>query len=346
MAGEDGCADGALIDELLNQPHRFSFFEIVRLLETWANSRASVGHRGPAEEEALRFRALPTLGFPPGDVRKVDVRELGGRTQYELSVTFLGVYGPASPLPAHYTERLIGYDNEPGRNLQKFLDLFNHRFVSLFFRTWLKYRYYARFEPGAEDETSRKVFSLIGLGPGALRRQGKHLAWPRLLPFVGLLGMRRHSAEMLRSVLAHYFGNLPVQVHQWVERVVVLEPAQRNKLGLGYCSAGDDLILGDTIRDVTGKFRVSVGPLDFERFRSFLPGGSRYVNLCRLVQLARDDHLEFDLELVLARDEVPALNLAEDGNCQLGWSTWLAGPTGRDEAVVIAGELDMTGDQV
>ena len=56
----------------------------------------------------------------------------------------MGLYGPSSPLPNHYTEDVLwaSADEDAARS---FLDLFNHRLISLVFRAWEKYRQPFRF---------------------------------------------------------------------------------------------------------------------------------------------------------------------------------------------------------
>ena len=95
-----------------------------------------------------------------------------------MKVTFLGLTGPSGVLPRHYTELLLRLQRDargPERTaLRAWLDLFNHRFIALFFRAWEKYRFYVAYERGEyegrePDPFTRALFSLIGLGVPALR---------------------------------------------------------------------------------------------------------------------------------------------------------------------------------
>ncbi len=51
--------------------------------------------------------------------------------------------------------------------LWEFLDLFNHRFLSLFHRAWEKYRFPIVYESGGEDPFTEGLFALIGIGTAA-----------------------------------------------------------------------------------------------------------------------------------------------------------------------------------
>ena len=83
-----------------------------------------------------------------------------------------------SPLPGYYLEDLAW---EAGQDLgirRHFLDFFNHRLVTLFHRSWRKYRYYVRFRPGASDGFSDLIYALVGLGDSRLR-EATPVNWSR-----------------------------------------------------------------------------------------------------------------------------------------------------------------------
>jgi type VI secretion system protein ImpH len=166
------------------------------------------------------------------------------------------------------------------------------------------------------------MFALMGLGGIALR-SASQLDCKRLLPYLGLLSLRVHSAALIESVLRHYFNHGAVFIEQWVERTVEVSPLQRNDLGRANCSLGQDLVLGHRIADRSGKFRVHVLALGWQRFHDFLPTGKAYQPLHSLVRLTLRDPLEYDLRLVLAEGEIRALHIGENTLCRLGWTTWL-----------------------
>ena len=89
-------------------------------------------------------------------------------TRHHSAHHFLGLYGVDSPLPTAYldyiTQRHDGHDA-----VMAFLDIFNHRFITQYYRIWRKYNYPASFEAGAVDDISRCLLGLIGLGIPAAR---------------------------------------------------------------------------------------------------------------------------------------------------------------------------------
>ncbi len=103
MADSERSAFLTLSNELQRTAHSFEFFKAVNLLES-LHSGARVGHQGPVADEAIRFRGHPSLAFPASDIQHAGISRQG---QLELQNNFIGLYGPASPLPAHVTESII-----------------------------------------------------------------------------------------------------------------------------------------------------------------------------------------------------------------------------------------------
>ncbi len=326
MASEDRTTTTALIHRLLNDCQHFSFFQAVRLIEHAYPESAPLGEQGPAEREIIRFRPQTGLAFPTCDIESIALLEPENDSlpRFLMTVNFLGLYGPPSPLPTFYTEAILWAPEPEESSRRHFLDLFHHRLISLFYRCWKKYRYYILYRAGATDQFSQWMFALIGLGDAVLRAEG-NIKWPRLLPYLGLLGMKTHSAAVLAGIVSHYFGKLPVQIEQCVERWVTITEDQRNRLGQANCSLGIDCTLGKKVRDRSGKCKIQLGPLTFKTFCQFLPPGEHYRTVRELMRFGMTDQLEFDVELSLFPSEVPALELSPHSPCRLGWSTWLGG---------------------
>ena len=340
---EPATADAAgaippLLRQALVGAHSFSFAQLVLLLEL-ERDRPGTGGQGPASEEHIRIRPTPSMAFPAADLdylERLPANQDREFPTYRLNVNFMGLYGPASPLPAFFTESVMAAENEEGEsNRRDFLDYFNQRLLAFVYRSWKKYRYYIQYQLGARDIYSGYVFSLVGLGDERLRTSD-NIVWPRLLAFAGLLGARSRSAAVLANVLSYYFDS-PARITECVPRQVTIEPDQRNSVGLDNCSLGSDLCLGERVWDVNGKCMVHFGPLSFARFSELLPIGRAQRALYELVRLTLVDRLDFDMELTLRQDEVPAMVLGPSSPCRLGWSTWL-GVVDNDGVVSFSGE--------
>jgi type VI secretion system protein ImpH len=369
-------APGSLARRLFEESYDFDFFQAVRLLQRMEPQRARVGRQGPPQSEAVRFGARISLSFPPSSIYDLR-RPTSSRPVPVMVQAFMGLTGPSGVLPQHYTELLYKIERDvrtPEKHaLRDWLDLFNHRLVSLFYRAWEKYRFYIPFErgdyDGAEpDPFTNALFSLIGLGSPHLRGRLRIVARdevdeygePRervlariedlvLLYFGGLLGHRPKCAVALEAMLQDHF-QITTRVEQFVGQWLKLEPPSRSRLSgaLGNNELGVSAVAGRRVWDRQSKFRVRLGPLTYAQFIEFLPDRSpirerkTFFLLAHLVRLYADPGLDFDVQLVLRAEDVPACHLTGGGTvgARLGWNTWLlTRPATADaEDVVINGD--------
>ncbi len=348
MAAADGRTGSGLKGRLLREPYRFEFFQAVRLLERLARGRASapVGGDEPPEREAVRFRASPSLGFAPAAVGQVRPAPGGADAAPEMIVSFLGLTGPSGALPHHYTTLLLRRARDKDHALREFLDLFNHRDVSLFHRAWEKYRLPAAYERAAldasEDETdpvTQGLYCLVGLGAPGLRGR-QEVDDEAFLFYGGHFSRDTRPASALEAILEDYF-NVPARLEQFQGRWLPLEHEDRSFLPAGddggglNCRLGEDVIVGERIWDVQSKFRVRVGPLSYGEFRRWLPDGDALRPLCEITRSYAGPELSFDVQAVLAAGQAPGCRLGGDG-ARLGWDSWMfaaEAPAEADDAV-------------
>jgi type VI secretion system protein ImpH len=326
---------------LFREPHRFDFFQAVRLLQWLAREKRPVGEDGPPEREAVRFRALPSLAFPSSTVSQL--RTTAGKVP-EMVVSFLGLTGPGGALPRHYTTMLLRRLRLKDFTLRDFFDLFNHRLLSLFHRAWEKYRLPFVYEKGRMDESrpgtdvvTQGLYSLIGLGFPHLRGC-LEIDDEAFLYYAGHFAHTPRTASGLQQVLADYF-QVPIQVRQFQGQWVRLEKEDRSRLprraalGAGNNQLGVSAIAGTKVWDMAGKFRLKVGPLTYAQFRMLMPRGFGLRPLTQMTRLYVGPQLEFDVQLVLRREEVPRCRLNSRGpdRRNLGWNSWaLSRPATRD----------------
>ncbi|MBV4511525.1 MULTISPECIES: type VI secretion system baseplate subunit TssG [Pseudomonas] len=320
MAIPDGTATPALT-HLCRVIREFTLFQaVLQVIEHLREAHPLLDD--DALYDQLEFQANPGLGFAAHDIDRVEFFMEQGQLRARLRLNVLGLFGAGSPLPAFYGEQAFA-ERSGGNPTRDFLDLFHHRLHRLMLPIWRKYRYRACFRAGANDRFSEQMFALMGLGAAAIRGVCQ-VDCKRLLPYLGLLSLRVHSAALIESVLRYYFMHEALFLEQWVARTVEVCQTQRNHLGRANSALGDDLVLGHRIADRSGKFRVHVRALCWERFHDFLPTGSAYQPLRSLVRLTLRDPLDYDLSLMLAQGQIKALHIGENTVCRLGWTTWLA----------------------
>lgn len=344
MAPEGRRTNPSLNEQLFQEGYRFRFFQAVRLLQQEQDARRPAGRTARLGDEAVRFRAHQSLSFPPSEIFDVREAETPGRPS-DMTVAFMGLTGPQGVLPRYYTELILDRIREKDYTLRDFLDLLNHRLITLFYRAWEKHRIVVGCERaelrGTPDPFAEDLFALMGMGTSGLRNQ---LLIPErgLLQYTGLLVSHRRSADALRQCLADYF-EVDVHVEQFIGAWYEVAKQDWSRLSStdGQNRLGATSLLGTKVWDQQARFRVRLGPLDYETYHRLLPSGTAYPVLVQWTKWFAGPESDFDLNLVLKAEEVPPCRLTTGATYQpqLGWTTWLqTKPAVRDvEDVVFSG---------
>ena len=116
---------------------------------------------------------------------------------------------------------------------------------------------------------------------------------------------------------------MPVQLEEYVGQW--LELPERSQLGVRANRLGMDLCLGRYVWDRQHKFRLCLGPLTLDQYHALLPGGQAFIELAAWVAEYLGQELDWDLNLILAQGQVPALQL--NAGQRLGFDTWLGRPS-------------------
>ena len=327
MATESGTENSALTrrgveERLFAEPYCFEFFQAVRLLQLFYPNRTHVGYFQAPQSETVRFGVRPSLSFPPSELFSLAAEDEGLPPM--MRVNFMGMVGPSGQLPLYYTELVAERAAVRDRTLRDFLDIFQHRAISLFYRAWEKYRFAVPYERGEQDQFSSYLLSIIGLGAPSLQHR-QLLDDHEYLYYAGLLAQQPRSAEGLELMLQDYFG-VPVKVEQFLGAWYRLsEDAQCNldddesdsqQLGFG-------TVVGDEIWDPQSHARIVLGPLRLDQYLDFLPTGTAFKPLRDMVRFYAGDELDFEAQLILRKEETPPCQLGGDGPApQLGWLSW------------------------
>jgi type VI secretion system protein ImpH len=311
------------------RPQAFAFFQAVRLLERYSGRR-TVGTFAPPAEEAARFGGNPTLGFPTSEIRSLEAR---ADNPPLMRVSFFGLYGALGVLPDVYTEFILERAFHRDHGFRDFLDIFNHRLLSLLHRAWLKYRFVVGWERTGDEPVTRELLSLLGLGtPGLRHRQS--VQDEALIFYAGLLARQARSAAGLEALVGDYF-DVPVKVIPFAGAWRTIDAGSRTAFdGSGDASLrlGEGAVIGDEVWDQQSTARLRLGPLSLERYHAFLPAGDAHAPLRALCRFYCGENVDIELQLVLDRHAVPGLGLEAGGEpARLGWVSWIVNATpGRD----------------
>jgi type VI secretion system protein ImpH len=329
MSDPTSIPDDDQTPSLVDEPYRFDFFQAVRLLHERSGGRAAVGHDHPPATEAVHFEARTGVAFPASAVHDLRPGPTSDAPPH-LTVAFLGLTGPSGVLPAYFTETVV--EEGPGGPLGDFLNIFDHRLISLFYRAWERSHPHLATTPETRDRFESDLAALAGLPRNSQPFE--------LLPYAGLLADRRRSASGLQTLLADLLngddsplpgshGPVPVDVIPFLGRWLPLDPATRPVLSRSApAPVGPSTVIGRRVRDHRGKFRVRIGPLARPAFDALMPEstqGEAYSRVVRAIRSYAGPAFEFDLQLVLQPDAATASRLGRSEPVRLA-RTWLRSP--------------------
>ncbi len=314
---------GRLEARLFAEPYRFDFFQAVRLLRGFYPDRTQVGLQQSPRSEVVHFAVQPTLVFPASQIQSL---EPSPNFPPLMRVNFMGTIGPQGLLPIYYTELVIDRVRAKDYVLRDFLDIFHHRVISLFYRVWQKLRFQVGYEQRDSDQFSQYLFSLIGLGESKLQDPKRADFQYSLLCYSGLLAQQPRSALALELILLDYFG-VPVKVEQFLGAWYSLDRESQCDLDDAFLDSqqlGFGAVVGDEIWDPQSRVRIVLGPLSLKQYLDFLPSGSAFQPLRDLVRFYAGDEFDFEVQLILKREQAPPCELGADGAAapQLGWLSW------------------------
>lgn len=329
----------AVIERLFAEPYRFEYFQAMRMLELWLRRHGSAGDDVLANY--VRFHNSTSLSFPASEIEALqpepaatprDARGLGAALQgaqlkyVRVTPTFMGLLGANGALPAHYTERVAShalYQRDDGP--RAFLDAFSGRSLALFYEAWRKYRLELKYRGSGKDGFLPLLLSLGGLGQGALRRRlagdGHGVRDESLAYFAAMVRQKPASATQVARVLSEYFGQ-PVAIEQFIGCWYDVPAAQQTALGGANAVLGASALAGARVWQRDLRLRLVIGPLDHASYVSFLPGGAAAGALRQLLAMFTGVTLEYEVQLVLRRDDVRGACL-DGGGARLGWDSFL-----------------------
>ncbi len=336
----------AALDLLRTQPYGFSLFAALRVLEQSFARQPRLGESRKASDDEVRLGQAPHLSFAPSDVATATSYDDG---PFRLEQHSFGVFGPNGALPLHLTE--LAYERRRHKEdgtVVDFLNLFQHRLISLFYRAWANSEPAVSLDRPETDRFRAYVGALFGLAPDSAHDADAVPDYAKLYR-AGRFAQQARSADGLEAILVDYFG-VPVEVRQFAGAWLDI-PADLH-CRLGEQQLGVSTTLGASTWQCQHKFEIVLGPLPRAQFGNFLPGAPGLTELHSLVRLYTNDEWAWQVRLLLSDVEIPGASLGRAGPARdgvdssahggapvtgnrLGWTTWLSSRRAGAEDVVI-----------
>ncbi|NNF06756.1 MAG: type VI secretion system baseplate subunit TssG, partial [Candidatus Eisenbacteria bacterium] len=245
------------LKELSEHPYRFRFYQAMRLLEAAYSKEPKFGESLKLTDNTMRLGQEPSLAFAPSSISKFG-KTKGGRPK--MDVLFFGVFGANGPLPHHLTEYVRDrVRNHDDHTIARFVDIFHHRALALFYRAWANSEPAVSLDRPEEDRFDLYLGALGGLGLDGLKERDGVPDYAKR-HYAGILGNATKNAEGLESMVSHFFG-VPAKVAQFVGQWMDIPEDSWCRLGGSpeTCALGTTATLGQKTWDLSQKFRLVIG---------------------------------------------------------------------------------------
>jgi type VI secretion system protein ImpH len=302
---------------LESEPWRFDYFTVLRQLERSFPDKPRIGDSASRRDEYIQLGQDPYMDFPASNLARV---VQGDHKPLKLFVKYLGLLGPQGALPLATTEETYHYVIAQDDAFPRFLDIFNHRFIQLFFRAWADSRPIVQHDRPDADRFVAYIGSAIGVGSKPYQKLDS-IPDAAKLGFAGLLGAQAKSASRLAGAVCGLF-KVEAEVEEFIGTRLVIEAAEWTILGRRYNMLGEDALLGRTVFSVQDKIRVRIFTKNLVQYIRFLPTGDLCEPLADLVFFYNGEQLDWDAELAIPSGAAEPIRLGKFG--QLGWTTWMA----------------------
>jgi len=310
-------------DVLLKEPYRFEFHQAIKLLEYLHPKAIPFGETVNPSEEVVSVKSRVYFESLSSDIYSLQNVLLSStarpHTPPILNVNFMGLAGIQGPLPFPYAEMIIQRVRNGDTSLKDFLDIFNHRLISILHRIRKQYLISLNSYSPEKTEIAQGLKAFVGIGQPALQNR-LHVPDRSLLDYAGLYWARPRSAEGLERIVGSYF-NIPIRVEKCVGRWHSLSTDQTTKLSKHgqWQTLGQGAVLGTRAWDQATHFSIRLGPLTVDQLDLFLPNGTGFPRLKDLTQLYADPNLDFSVTYNV--EKPPSTHLSQKS--YLGWRSWL-----------------------
>jgi type VI secretion system protein ImpH len=311
----------SVVQHLFNHPYDFNFLQAVRLFQKLTPNGNMIGTTLNPSDDPVSFVGRYTYSLPSSDLYRIQMVD----NKIVMEVNFWNLAGPHGPLPNPLSEKVVERIREGDFILKDFIDIFNHRLLSIYYRIAQKYSFVLSPKNSIQTPTGHMLCAVTGIDP----TQSSYLSLPTaaLAQYAGIMWQRPRSAAGLEQILSDYF-QVSISVEQFVGAWVDINRRQRSFMGKRRGrnhKLGHTTFLGKRFWQSGHHFIVHVGPLTSEEFHRFVPTGAAYIEMCDMIKFYAPIELTFQLKMALKDGEnLVALGFENpSAENRLGWTAVL-----------------------
>lgn len=346
-----------LLELLKRRTDALSLPQVARTIELVARRKqphAEIGGDLPPGEEPLHFIASDRMTLVSSDIAAIE--PAGGKSRREavvVTANVMGLAGATPALPSFYSETQLQRRRLRDPSLAGFLNIFDHRALSFFYRVFRKYNRLVAFEregvPGT-DTTSRTMLALAGFATPASRDR---------LSFddIGLAKLAHHLGNVRRTVagltqVLRQLTGFDLRIVEATPTWMALPADEQTRLGhpvrarfarlggtdpatgLGY---DDAAMVGAAVLDIQHHYTIEIGPLSHAELLHFCSAQGPLAMIAEACLLFTGIAYRPGLRLAIDAADIPPLRLGSAAQpAWLGRTTWMGnlGPSPRTDCVI------------
>lgn len=279
-----------------------NFYQYCLHVEKITGARLGTGP-GP-QSDPVRFRPWPGMGFPTGELRCTETDPENPDMPPTVRTNFLGLYGVDSPLPTTYIDDILT-EREGHEAMTAFLDIFNHRIMTQFYRIWRKKSWPHTFEPGGTDSMSQRVMAMTGI------TRAREYPTSRLMAMLHPMLHTTLTAEGIESVIRSQAPHTSVRVTpHHPARMYVRAQAQFTLSEP--MSLQEHPVTGDTLGDVNYCARVEMYTEDREEADGWMPDGELRRDVFSLLRVYLGCDYDLQLWVTIPTRFLPVPRMGDD----------------------------------
>lgn len=320
---------GSLSERLRQQPYTFELMQALLVLEREVPNSKSLACGIDPRHEVVSLRGPLTPVFASSQISRIespsdtDTATDTGKPDLILHTPVFGLGGPDGPLPYAYQEWLQQRARVKDEATGEFLDLFQHRLLSLWYRVQRKHRLALPFSTPQNSPVYKQLKALNGLPSAHNDAQSQPIT-----ARTALFANGRRSLAGLQNLVRHHF-DVSTRLEGFQGAWIEVPPASRTVLGRrGRNQAlGRNTLAGAHVWDQQAGVRITLGPLTAAQASTFLPDRPAHRELAQMVGFYLGTDFQCGLRLRLSEASPIKLGVAAEP-AQLGRGTWLVSEAG------------------
>ncbi|MDR3285163.1 MAG: type VI secretion system baseplate subunit TssG [Holosporales bacterium] len=267
------------IKKLVSNPYDYEFPKAVHVLNKLLQSFC---YKTGNDFSGINIYFKSTVRYtnPASDVDKIEFSFNTYKTSNQkidyfspvLWVNFTGIAGIQGPLALIYTEKVFRETRAGKKIFARFLDIFNHRIISLFYEA-------PKSIPGYSDEPPQKsiIGGLLKAFGGIDQSEENEESWndytKYLITYKSMFWQRVRSTINLKQMLQNFL-NTKIHISEFVGNFFNISDKEVTKIGRlngNLITLGRDSVLGDRVWRQNTRINITVLEVDFKTYETFNP---------------------------------------------------------------------------